>query len=165
MALLFKVRDLFVPRTRVLEEVDLKPGYCVLDYGCGPGAYVLAVAQRVGASGKVYALDINPLAVRRVERIAQEHGLDNVQPILSDCDTGLADESVDVALLYDTYHGLGDPDRVLAELFRVLKPGGVLSFSDHHTRKADIPAKVGDTGFFQLSAKGKKTHTFAKVAS
>lgn len=165
MSLLFKVRDTFVPRSRVLQEVGLKPGHAVLDYGCGPGGYIVGVAERVGASGRIYALDASPLALRQVKRIAEENRLTNVRTILSDCDTGLPDESVDVALFYDVFHGLGEPDRVLAELFRVLRPEGVLSFSDHHLKRQEIPAKVSSSGLFRLSGKAKKTHTFAKVDS
>lgn len=61
--------------------------------------------------------------------------LANVETIHSDCKTGLPDNSVDAVLLYDTFHDLSDPDGVLEELHRVLKPDGILSFSDHHMKK------------------------------
>ena len=60
MAFGFKLRDFFKPRQDIVEEVGLNRGFQVLDYGCGPGGYVLAVSEAVGASGKLYALDINP---------------------------------------------------------------------------------------------------------
>ena len=62
----FKFRDLFLPRENILKEVGIKPGFYILDYGCGAGSYTIPAAQLVGNSGKVYALDIHPLAVQRV---------------------------------------------------------------------------------------------------
>ena len=140
----------------------IEPGFQVLDYGCGPGSYVTPLAELVGESGKVYALDIHPLAVQVVQRIASKKHLANVEVILSDCETGLADNSVDVVLLYDTFHGLGDPNGVLAELHRVLKPDGTLSFSDHHMREHEIVSKVTRGGLFKLSRRGKRTYSFLK---
>ncbi|MDY6851638.1 MAG: class I SAM-dependent methyltransferase, partial [Thermodesulfobacteriota bacterium] len=100
----FKLRDLFSPRKDVLKEVGIRPGRRLLDYGCGPGSYIPPAAELVGASGKVYALDINPLAVRRVQKIASAKGLANVEAVCSDRRTGLPDSSLDAVLLYDTFH-------------------------------------------------------------
>ncbi|MBW2037962.1 MAG: class I SAM-dependent methyltransferase [Deltaproteobacteria bacterium] len=162
MALSYKLRDLFLSPMKVLKEVGIEPGFHVLDYGCGPGSYIVPLAELVGKSGKIYALDIHPLAIQMVRGIASRKQLTNVETILSDCKTGLPDSSVDVVLLYDTFHGLGDPDGVLAELHRVLKPDGVLSFSDHHLKEDEITSKVTDTGLFRLSRKGEKTYSFLK---
>ncbi|MDI6886277.1 MAG: methyltransferase domain-containing protein [archaeon] len=55
---------------------------------------------------------------------------------------------VDVVLLYDTFHTLGDPNGVLEELHRVLKPDGILSFSDHHMKENEIVSEVTSTYSF-----------------
>ncbi len=165
MSLLFRFRDFFRPRTDVLQEVGLQPGTTVLDYGCGPGAYIAATAALVGPSGVIYALDIHPLAVQRVGSIARKKGLTNVKTILSDGRTGLPDQSVDVVLLFDTFHGLSHPDEVLRELHRVLKPAGLLSFSDHHLKEEAIVSGVTGTGLFALSARGKKTYSFSRKSA
>jgi ubiquinone/menaquinone biosynthesis C-methylase UbiE len=161
MSLIFKVRDLFSPRRRVLEEAGLRPGDRVLDYGCGPGAYVPDAAEMAGRSGKVYALDVHPLAIKRVQSIVKKHGLTNVETINSSCRTGLPNECLDVVLLYDVFHALEKPRAVLAELYRVLKARGTLSFSDHHMRHEDIIAGMTDGGLFVLLEKGERTYTFA----
>jgi ubiquinone/menaquinone biosynthesis C-methylase UbiE len=162
MAFGYKFRDLLVPRRKVLEEVDIKSGFHILDYGCGPGSYSLAAAELVGESGKVYALDIHPLAIRVVRDKASRMGLINVETIHSDSDAGLPAESLDVVLLYDTFHGLSRPDEVLAELHRVLKLGGVLSFNDHHMKDDEIVARVTEKGLFRLSGRGKRVYNFVK---
>jgi SAM-dependent methyltransferase len=71
----YKFRDLLVPRRSILEEADIKPGFHILDYGCGPGSYSLAAAELVGKSGKVYALDIHPLAIQMVRDKVSKRGL------------------------------------------------------------------------------------------
>lgn len=160
MAMFFQLRDAVSPRATVLDEVDLKPGYIVLDYGCGPGGYVLETARRVGPTGKVYALDIHPLAVQKVEQIAARNKLHNVETICSNCDTGLPDGSVDVVLLYDIFHMLGDQQGVLAELHRVLKPGGTLSAIGEHMTEGELIDGITQGRLFRLAGKGSKTHRF-----
>ena len=162
MSVGYRFRDFFLPRINILREVGIKPGFQVLDYGCGPGGYIITLAKLVGASGKVYALDIHPLAVQKIRDIASKKQLTNVETILSDCQTGLADNSLDAVLLYDAFHHLSDPDMVLRELHRILKPDGILSFSDHHMKEREIVSEVTYSGFFRLLKKGQKTYTFLK---
>jgi ubiquinone/menaquinone biosynthesis C-methylase UbiE len=162
MALVFKLRDLLSPRRQILQEADVKPGFRVLDFGCGPGGYLLDTVALVGPSGMVYALDVHPLAIQSVQRIAGKKGLTNVETILSDCKTGLPDNSINVVLLYDILHMLNDPNGVLAELHRVLKQDGVLSCLDPHMNQDEAIASVTATRLFRLSKRGKKTWTFAK---
>jgi ubiquinone/menaquinone biosynthesis C-methylase UbiE len=77
MAFTFKIRDFFRPRRDIVKEVGIKEGSRVLDYGCGSGSYVTAVADLVGKSGKIYTLDINPLAMKMVEEVASRKHLSN----------------------------------------------------------------------------------------
>jgi ubiquinone/menaquinone biosynthesis C-methylase UbiE len=163
MSLTYKFRDFLQPRMSVLDEVGIKEGHHVLDYGCGPGSYTVPLAELVGKSGKIYALDVHPLAIQAVKRLASRKRLENVQTILSDCETGLQPSSVDVVLLYDILHDLGDPNRVLEELHRTLKPKGILSVRDHHMKQDEIVSKATSGGLFKLSAKGKRTCSFARA--
>jgi ubiquinone/menaquinone biosynthesis C-methylase UbiE len=143
-------------------EVGLREGFHVLDYGCGPGGYVKPVADLVGEAGRIYALDISPLAIQMVKKTAAKNQLTNVETILSDSNTGLLDDSIDAVLLYDVFHDLTDQNEVLEELHRVLKPDGVLSFSDHHIKEDEIVSKLTKRGLFTLLRKGKRTYSFAK---
>ncbi|HVP26658.1 MAG TPA: class I SAM-dependent methyltransferase [Candidatus Bathyarchaeia archaeon] len=163
MAFTFKIRDFFRPRKDIVKEVGIEEGFHVLDYGCGSGSYIKAVAELVGKSGTVYALDIHPLAIEMVKKITSKNQLTNVKTILSDRKTGLPDNSIDVVLLYDVFHDLTDPDGVLEELHRVLKPDGVLSFSDHHMKENEIVSDLTKRGLFGLSRKGERTYSFVKV--
>jgi ubiquinone/menaquinone biosynthesis C-methylase UbiE len=163
MALMFKLRDFYAPRKAILKETGIRKGFHVLDYGCGPGSYILPLADLVGPSGKIYALDIHPLAIKMVEKRAAKKHLANVMTIQSDCQTGLPDKSLDAVLVYDVFHDLEQTGMVLKELHRVLKPGGVLSFSDHHLCGPEIISGVTKEGFFRLAEKGQKTYFFQKV--
>ncbi len=162
MSLAFIFRDFFSPRSNVLSEVGITEGNHILDYGCGTGSYSIIAARLVGTAGRVYALDIHPLAIDKVRSTASKKNLTNIETILSDCATRLEDGSIDIVLLYDTFHSLTDPDSVLRELYRVLKPNGILSFSDHHMNEHEIIDRVTKVKLFELSRKGKKTHSFIK---
>jgi ubiquinone/menaquinone biosynthesis C-methylase UbiE len=163
MMLMFKVRDLLRPRLDVLKEAEIQRGFSVLDFGCGPGGYIMPLVELVGPPGKIYALDIHPLAIRNVKKIAARNGLQNIETIESDCSTGLPDNSVDTVLLYDVFHDLVNPNDVLQELHRVLKADGALSFSDHHMKDEEVLKRVTSTGIFRFIGKGNKTYNFAKA--
>ena len=163
MSLMFKVRDILLPRLEVLKEAGIDSGFSVLDFGCGPGGYILPLIERVGPSGKIYALDVHPLAILEVNKIATRNGIENIETIESDGNTGLPDNGVDTVLLYDVFHDLARPNDVLREIHRVLKPGGTLSFSDHHMKPEEVITRVTGGGMFRFVRKGKKTYSFAKT--
>jgi len=163
MALLFKIRDFFIPRRLVLKEVGIEAGFSVLDYGCGPGGYVADTSLLAGESGTVYALDHHPLAIQSVKKIIGKKSLSNVKTIHSAGETGLSDSSVDVVLLFDVLHELKNPESILQELHRVIKPGGLLAASDHHFKKEEIVPRITVGGLFEPAGRGKKTFTFRKA--
>ncbi|MBU7043013.1 MAG: class I SAM-dependent methyltransferase [Theionarchaea archaeon] len=165
LSLGYKIRDLLESRESILEEVNIPPGYHVLDFGCGPGSYIPPLSTMVGKSGKIYALDIHPLAVESVNKMIDEKSLTNVETILSGRDTHLPDECIDMILLYDIYHSFSDPDAILHELHRVLSPEGILSFSDHHLQEDEIITSLTGKQMFRLVKKGKKTFIFKKGKS
>lgn len=163
MAIEFKLRDSLLPRSKVLGEVGIERGFQVLDFGCGPGGYIAATSTLVGNEGAIYALDMRPIALSMVEKTAAKKRLENVKTICSYCETGLPDGSIDVVLLYDTFHNLDHPDDVLKELHRVLKRGGILSFSDHHMKDDEIIESVTAAGLFLFLRKGRKTYSFSRL--
>ena len=163
MSLMFKLRDLFKPRGRVLKEAGIGPGVQVLDFGCGPGGYIIPLNKLIGSYGKIYALDVNPQAIEAVKNIASKKNLNNVETILSDGKTGLPDTSMDFVLLYDVLHHLSRPEDTLGEIYRVLKPEGILSMSDHHIEDDDIIRTITAPGTFKLLKRDKITFSFVKV--
>lgn len=157
------IRNLFMPPEKMLAEVEVKPGYKVLDYGCGPGTFTILMAERVGPSGIVYALDIHPLAIASVERKARKRHLANIRTILSGCSTSLPDNSLDVILFFDVLHALDHQQEVLVELHRVLASNGTMCFSDHHMKEVQIQKGLTEKRLFMLRGKGRRTYLFQKV--
>lgn len=151
--------------TNRLHRAGIEEGQTVLDFGCGPGHYAAEAARMVGEKGMVYALDIHPLAIKAVRGKALKGGLNNISTILSDRDTGLADETIDVVLLYDTIHAIGDKQALLSELHRVMKPRGVLSVWVEHTKVEDVVDTIQREGLFSLKDRDARLLNFEKRAA
>jgi len=162
MSFFFRIRDVFQNPRKLLEKVDIKEGQTVLDFGCGSGSYVIPAARMVGERGIVYAVDIHPLAVKAVYKKAKKLGLTNVSTILSDRDTGLPDESVDVVLLYDTIQSITDKQALLKELHRVTKPNGLLSILVEHIKVEDVVEIAEKDGLFSLRDRHDKLLNFKR---
>jgi len=150
MAFFLALHRRFVDVRKPLERAGIKEGQTILDFGCGPGFYAIAAAKMVGAKGKVYALDIHPLAVQSVEKKAKKEGLTNITTILSDKDTRLPDQSIDVALAYDMIHMVKNKQALARELRRVLKPNGLLSVIVGHINVEDVLKALEQDGLFSL---------------
>jgi len=163
MALGFKLRDFFSPRDNIIADIGIKPGDSVLDYGCGPGSYTLPIYRLVGESGKIYAADIHPLAIKHIKTLSQKKGLANVTAILTGSGTGLTDSCIAVVILYDILHGLDEAEPILKEIYRVMKPQGILSVNDHHLKEEQIIRRVAQFGFFKFVRKTRHAISFGKI--
>jgi ubiquinone/menaquinone biosynthesis C-methylase UbiE len=103
------------------------------------------------------------LAIETVEKRVSKAGLANVQTILTDRDTGLPDESVDVVLLYDMLHLVNDKQALLKELYRVLKADGFLSADHEHTAKEAFLQTVTSGQMFALLTQNGTVFQFGKL--
>ena len=165
MSFKFRLRDMLCPPIRILQESGVRLGMTVLDFGCGPGSFSLAAARLVGPQGRVYALDINPLALRIVYRAATRKDLRNVHPIHGRNIDDLMNESIDFVIVYDVLHDIPEPVSVLAEIHRVLKTNGVLSICDRHLQGASLMSTVPASGFFQLAGCKRWTCQFWRIGT
>jgi len=115
----------------IMDRIGIRPGEHVLELGPGPGAFTLQAARRVGTGGRLVAVDIQPQMIAQVDRRVRQAGLTNVEThVASAHELPLADASIDRAFLITVLPEIPDPGRALAELHRVLRPGGVLSITE-----------------------------------
>jgi len=112
----------------MLEQLGLKDGLVVCDLGCGDGYHTLQMAPRVGPSGKVIAVDIQPQMLQELSRRLAEKKVDNVDTVLGDLwDPQLAEASIDLVLMVDVYHEFSHPVQMLEAIRRSLKPTGLIA--------------------------------------
>lgn len=127
-------------------------GATVLDLGCGTGRDAFLVSRLVGPRGRVIGLDMTPqqLQVARRGQVAHREttGLDNLdfrEGVIEDlAAAAIADASVDVVISNCVLNLTSDKSRVLAEIFRVLKPGGELLFADVYADRRIPPGLLED---------------------
>ena len=162
MRTVLTVRNIFRKPEKILRDVGIKKGQTVLDYGCGIGNFCTPLSEMVGDRGMVYALDVHPLAIKAIEREIEKKKISNIRPILSNMDTGLSDESVDVILLYDVFQMITDKEKLLKELHRVLKPDGILSATAEHLDVDEFMSVLTKEDLFTLVEQKGEIFTFRR---
>jgi predicted methyltransferase len=135
-------REVSRSREGIAAAVGLAPGTAVADVGAGTGLFLEAFARRVGPSGRVYAVEISPRFREHLAARAREKGIAERVSVVAatESSSGLAQGSVDVAFVCDTYHHFDQPAETLASLFDALRPGGSLVIVDFER----IPGKTSD---------------------
>jgi ubiquinone/menaquinone biosynthesis C-methylase UbiE len=120
---------------RLWDLLALKPGSRVGDVGAGGGDITKFMASRIGAAGRVYAIEADPAKLGRLQRRKQKAGWSNVEVIAaSPGSCNLPENSCDAVYMRGVYHHLTDPAAMDASLLRALRPGGALAVIDFAPR-------------------------------
>lgn len=121
----------------------LRPGEVVLDIGCGAGIDTQLAARAVAPVGRAIGIDMLPSMIDRARAFASAAGLDNVEFTRGEMeDLPLPDGSVDVVVSNGAINLTARKSRVLAEAFRVLRPGGRLTVADLTINEEELPTRI-----------------------
>jgi ubiquinone/menaquinone biosynthesis C-methylase UbiE len=133
-------RDAWQMPDRVIAALNLKRGQVVADIGAGTGYFSVRLAKS-DAAPKVYAVDIEPKMVSYLRERATKEGLNNVTAVQAAADTPNLPELVDLVLIVDTYHHIGDREMYFRKLAKSLKPGGRVAIVDFKPDSPEGPPK------------------------
>jgi len=125
---------------KLLDALKLRPGDVVADIGAGTGYFSFRLAERVGPTGRVFAVDIQPEMLDIIGERMRERGVKNIEPIRGTiADPKLPAGKVDLILMVDVYHEFSHPYEMTAQLVKALKPGGRLVFVEFRLEDPNVP--------------------------
>ncbi len=123
---------------RVMDILKITEGKTVADLGAGSGWFTTRAAKRVGAKGRVFAVEINQEYINHINERARRENFTNIQTVLgTEDDPKLAANSVDAVLILKTYHEIGQPIRVLRNLKKSLKKDALVGIIDKNGKGDD----------------------------
>ena len=127
-----------------LKDVGVRPGYLVLDFGCGSGHYTISAAKVVGDSGRVYALDKDRSVYNKLIEKAASMGLTNIVAVqsLKELKLYLNNDSLDLVLFYDVLHShyftAAERKNLFKSINKVMKAHSLFSIYPMHMDPAEI---------------------------
>jgi ubiquinone/menaquinone biosynthesis C-methylase UbiE len=128
---------------KLQEALKIKEGMVVADIGAGSGYHTFRMSEKVGAKGKVYAVDIQPEMLAIIKEKAKERKITNIDLVLgTESDPKLPENGVDLILLVDVYHEFSVPYEMTKAMVKALKPGGRLVFVEFRLEDEKVPIKL-----------------------
>lgn len=140
---------------RVMDRLGIAPGTRVADVGAGDGYYTVRLARRLGASGRVYATDVDARHLKRLEERLQREAIGGVTLVLGGAgNPNLPPGSIDVAVLAHVYHEIASPYEFMYRLHAALAPQarvGIVEVDrptqDHGSPPALLRCELGAVGY------------------
>ena len=124
----------------LLRSLNLKQGMVVADIGAGTGYLSRRMADNVGSTGTVYAVDVQSEMIGKLKSLAKNYP--NIKPVLSEAkDVKLAANSLDMAVMVDVYHELEFPYEVAQSIWAALKPNAKLVLVEYRAEDDKVPIK------------------------
>ena len=125
-----------------LDALHLRPGMTVADVGAGTGYITQRVAKLVGPAGKVYANDVQPEMLSRLQEHLEQNKVSNVETVLgTQTNPNLPANTFDLILMVDVYHEFSQPERMLQEMKKALKADGRLVLIEYRKEDPSIPIR------------------------
>ena len=148
---------------RVVECLKLKPGDKVADLGAGGGYFTVKLANQVGPTGTVYAVEIEQAYLDFIQQVLDERGISNVELVLATPEkSNLPSGAVDLVFVRNVFHHIGDPATYFSNLRAALgpngrvavidyTPGGLLSrLHGHHVPEEEVVTKMEQAGYSRV---------------
>ncbi len=143
---------------RVMDILKISEGKNVADIGAGSGWFTTRAAKRVGAKGKVFAVEINQQYIDYINNRAKKENFSNIQTVLgTEDDPKVPENSVDAVLILKTYHEIGQPVKVLLNLKKSLKKEALVGVidragkgDDHGIDMDKVVEEFGRAGFVKV---------------
>ena len=159
-----KLADHVHPHVRVRAEAfGIKPGQTVVDYGCGPGRYTAEMARLVGTDGKVIAVDLVEIALQETQRKLEAGGFHNFELKLAQgYDSGITEKTADIVFAIDMFHHISDVNTFLREVYRILKPDGLLILSGGHMKRTTVKTKIAISEIWNIAEERKEYIAYQK---
>jgi protein-L-isoaspartate O-methyltransferase len=125
---------------KLLKMLDIKAGMVVADIGAGSGYYSFRLAEKVGAKGKVLAVDIQKEMLDIIRKRMKKNKVENIEPVLgTESDPKLPAGDVDLILMVDVYHEFTLPYEMTRALIKSLKPAGRIVFVEFRREDEKVP--------------------------
>jgi ubiquinone/menaquinone biosynthesis C-methylase UbiE len=126
--------------SELLREMRIQPGMTICDLGAGNGYHALLMAEKVGADGKILAIDIQPEMLSLLKERAKAAGVNNVETILGlPDDPKIPPESCDLLLMVDVYHEISTPEQMLKHIRQSLSENGLVVLVEYREEDASVP--------------------------
>jgi len=136
-----KRHNAYQPPEQVMDSLGIKPGMIITEIGAGRGRYAVLMAKRVGATGKIYANDIDKKALEYLDYRCKRDSIPNVITVLGKvADPLLPKATMDMVYMINTYHHLDKPIELMKNIISCLKPDGTFVIIEHD------PIKVPGAG-------------------
>jgi ubiquinone/menaquinone biosynthesis C-methylase UbiE len=166
-------RLVWLPTDEVLNHLEIEPGMTVADIGTGTGYFALPIADRVGARGRVHAVDIQPEMLAMLEqKMPPGTPIDLVRGTAEA--TGLTDATQDLVFCSNVWHEIDDRNAALAEMARVLRSEGRVAIvdwrpdcasppgppTDHRLSAADVSEQLQRAGWREIAARNIGAYSY-----
>ncbi len=125
-----------------VDALQVKPGQVTADIGAGTGVFTFLLSEKVGAKGRVMAVDIQPEMLEILGRRIKEREVSNVEVIRGEeRDPKLPAGSLDLVIMVDVYHEFAYPWEMMQAICRGLRPGGRVAFVEYRAEDPSVPIK------------------------
>ncbi len=129
--------------SKLIEALELKPGMVVADIGAGSGVISVLMAEKIGAKGRVLAVDVQQEMLDAMKAKCKRLGVTNIKPVLGKVKSpGLDPKCADLAIMVDVYHEFSHPFEMMREIAKSMKPGGRVVFVEYRMEDPDVPIKL-----------------------